>query len=66
MLADAQNGVVPLDLRAQLDAVENAATGFEAYPRSKKQAILGWIASAKRPETRQRRITRTIEDAAAP
>ena len=64
MLADAQNGVVPLDLRAQLDAVESAATGFEAYPRSKKQSILEWIASAKRPETRQRRITRTIEAAA--
>jgi uncharacterized protein YdeI (YjbR/CyaY-like superfamily) len=64
MLADAQNGVVPHDLREQLDAVETAATGFDAYSRSQKQAILGWIASAKRPETRQRRITRTIEAAA--
>ena len=64
MLADAQNGVVPLDLRAQLDAVETAAIGFDAYSRSKKRGILEWIASAKRPGTRQRRITRTIEAAA--
>ena len=30
MLADAQNGVVPDDLREQLGAVEIAATGFDA------------------------------------
>lgn len=64
MLADAQNGVVPPDLPAQLDAVETAATGFDAYSRSTKRTILKWIAKAKPPETRQRRITRTIEAAA--
>ncbi len=61
MLADAQNGIVPDDLREQLAAHEAAAGYFDAFSRSTKRAILEWIARAKRPETRQRRISRTVE-----
>ena len=64
MLADAQNGVVPDDLREQLAADETAAGHFDAFSRSTKRAILEWIARAKRPETRQRRMARTVECAA--
>jgi uncharacterized protein YdeI (YjbR/CyaY-like superfamily) len=64
MLADAQDGVVPDDLRERLAADEAAARHFDAFSRSTKRAILEWIARAKRPETRQRRIARTVESAA--
>jgi uncharacterized protein YdeI (YjbR/CyaY-like superfamily) len=64
MLADAQNGVVPDDLRAQLAADPGAAAHFDAFPRSAKRAALESIARAKRPETRQRRISWIVERAA--
>jgi len=61
MLADAQHGVVPDDLRQQLAADEAATDHFDAFSPSTKRAILEWIARAKRAETRQRRIARTVE-----
>ncbi|WP_219419642.1 YdeI/OmpD-associated family protein [Pseudonocardia nigra] len=63
-LADAQNGVVPDDLREQLAADETAAAHFAAFSPSARRALLEWIARAKRPETRQRRIARTVDAAA--
>lgn len=64
MLADAQNGIVPDDLRVQLAAHEAAAGHFDAFSRSTKRVILEWIARARRANTRQRRIARTVECAA--
>jgi len=64
VLADAQNGVIPDDLRDQLAADKAAAGHFDAFSWSAKRAALEWIARAKRPETRQRRIARTVECAA--
>lgn len=64
MLALAQSGVVPDDLRDQLDTDAIAAAWFDAVPRSTRRAILEWIARARRPETRQRRIARTVACAA--
>ncbi len=58
-LAEAQDGVVPPDLARAFDAV--AAAHFAAFPPSSKRLILKWIAKAKRPETRQRRIATTAE-----
>jgi uncharacterized protein YdeI (YjbR/CyaY-like superfamily) len=58
-LAEAQDGVVPPDLRRALDAT--AAAHFAAFPPSSRRLILEWIAKAKRPETRQRRIATTVE-----
>lgn len=62
MLADAQN-IVPDDLRQQLAADEAAERNFDAFSRAAKRTSLEWIARAKRPETRQRRIARTVENA---
>jgi len=62
-LAEAQNLVVPADLRAEFDRNEAAARLFEAFPRSSKRLILEWIALAKRPETRARRIRQTVTEA---
>jgi uncharacterized protein YdeI (YjbR/CyaY-like superfamily) len=64
VLADAQSGAVPDDLREHLATDEAAARHFEAFSRSAGRAILEWIARAERPETRQRRIARTGECAA--
>ncbi len=50
---------IPPDLAAALAAYESAQTHFEAFPRSVKRAILEWVASAKTPATRARRIEET-------
>jgi uncharacterized protein YdeI (YjbR/CyaY-like superfamily) len=62
-LAEAQNGVIPADLQAEFDRCPEAATHFAAFPPSSKRRILEWIALAKRPETRTRRIHQTITHA---
>ncbi len=55
---------IPPDLAAALAENETALANFEAFPRSAKRGILEWIASAKRAETRDRRIAETVELAA--
>ncbi|MCL4263871.1 MAG: YdeI/OmpD-associated family protein [Anaerolineae bacterium] len=47
------------DLETALAAYEVARQHFDAFPRSVKRAILEWIASAKKPETRAQRIAET-------
>ncbi|SDC69904.1 YdeI/OmpD-associated family protein [Rhodococcus tukisamuensis] len=51
---------LPDDLRDPLHRNEPARTNFEKFPPSSKRLILEWIAAAKKPETRQRRIDRTV------
>jgi uncharacterized protein YdeI (YjbR/CyaY-like superfamily) len=60
VLADAQDGVVPDDLRAALDPEPGAAAGFAALSASARRAALESIARAVRPPTRQRRIAATV------
>jgi uncharacterized protein YdeI (YjbR/CyaY-like superfamily) len=55
---------LPDDLREALAANETAKDNFEAFPPSSKKIILGWIASAKRPETRAKRIEEAVTLAA--
>ncbi len=55
---------IPLDLAAAFSANNAAWANFDAFPRSAKRGILEWIASAKRPGTRARRIAETVEHAA--
>lgn len=62
--ADAQNLIVPEDLQLRLEDDPVAASYFNAFPPSSKRLILQWISSAKKPETRQRRIEQTVELAA--
>lgn len=57
---DAENGVIPDDLRKALSENQRAFDHFQAFPASSKTRILGWIGAAKRPETRQRRIEQTV------
>lgn len=54
---------VPRDLAAALRS-SRARAHFDAFAPSVRKAILGWIATAKRPETRARRIEETARLAA--
>jgi uncharacterized protein YdeI (YjbR/CyaY-like superfamily) len=64
LLADAQAGIVPDDLRAALDAVPAAAEHWAAFPPSARRAGLESLALAKKPETREKRIARIVDRAA--
>ncbi len=55
---------IPPDLEKALAANETARQYFNAFPRSVKRAILEWIASARKAETRAKRIAETVSSAA--
>jgi uncharacterized protein YdeI (YjbR/CyaY-like superfamily) len=50
---------VPDDLAAEFDKYPAARVHFDAFPRSARHMALSWIAMAKRPETRARRVAET-------
>lgn len=56
--------VVPDDLARALAAHPPAADRFDAFPRSSRRLILEWIAQARTPATRERRIEETARLAA--
>ena len=58
-LDDYENLTEPDDLRRALDDRPKARGHWEAFPRSAKRAILEWIGSAKREETRAKRVRET-------
>ncbi|HEV7722036.1 MAG TPA: YdeI/OmpD-associated family protein [Iamia sp.] len=64
LLAAIEDGIVPDDVQGALDTVPAAAEHFAAFPPSARKQILAWIVTAKKPETRQRRIATTVEKAA--
>ena len=55
---------VPPDLAAALAANPNAQQYFDAFPRSVKRGIVEWIANARKPETRAKRVEETARLAA--
>lgn len=55
---------IPPDLESALAANPLAQQHWDDFPRSVKRGILEWIANAKRPETRARRVAETAELAA--
>jgi uncharacterized protein YdeI (YjbR/CyaY-like superfamily) len=64
-LDDVENLVEPPELKAALDANPAARENWDAFPPSAKKAILNWISTAKKPETRERRVAQTVAEAAA-
>jgi uncharacterized protein YdeI (YjbR/CyaY-like superfamily) len=48
--------IIPSDLEAALLQHESAMPFFESLSKSNKKMALYWISSAKRPETRQKRV----------
>lgn len=55
---------IPADLQQALTANEAAKANLEAFSSSSKKNILWWIKSAKRPDTRAKRIEETVTLAA--
>lgn len=57
--------VLSADEEARFRANEAAWAWFSARPPSFRKQALHWLVSAKRPETRERRLAALIEDSAA-
>ncbi len=54
----------PPDLTAALDAVPAARSAWDGFPGSARKAMLTWLVTAKRPETRGRRVAAVVDRAA--
>lgn len=50
---------IPPDLAVALDRFPDARRHFEGFPPSARRGILEWISTARRPETRARRVEET-------
>lgn len=55
---------VPSDLADALAAVPPAAANFAGFSPSVRKQVLWWVISARRPQTRERRIAETVSRAA--
>jgi uncharacterized protein YdeI (YjbR/CyaY-like superfamily) len=64
-MADAAEALIePDELAAALDAKPEARRQWDAFPRSPRRALIWWVMSAKRPETRDRRVAEIVDQAA--
>lgn len=63
-LAPAEELVIPDDLQQALAKQPTASRNFSTFRPSSRQMILAWITTAKKPETRQKRIEETVRLAA--
>lgn len=63
VLDDVEAEVVPDDLAAALDDRPPARQNFDAFPASARKAVLFWLVTAKRPETRAKRVRQAAEKA---
>src|SRR3954468_18638777 len=57
---------VPDDLAAALDAAPGARAAFDARSFSHRREWATWVAEAKRPEARGRRVARVVEQVLEP
>jgi uncharacterized protein YdeI (YjbR/CyaY-like superfamily) len=64
LLDDVENLVVPEDLDAAFAAHPGARASWDRFSRSSRKQMLTWIVTAKKPETRARRVQETAEKAA--
>jgi len=64
-LNDIDDAVIPDDLLKALRRNKKAFAHFEQFSPSARRLLLEWIAGARRPETRARRIAETVAAAAA-
>lgn len=54
----------PNDLRGALEADPKAWTNFREWGNSSRTACITWVTTAKKEETRRRRISRVVQRAA--
>ena len=64
ILDDVEELGIPADLELAFNAHPGSGDFFSGLSRSAKKSILQWLVLAKRPETRQKRITELAELAA--
>ncbi|HMX03413.1 MAG TPA: YdeI/OmpD-associated family protein [Chitinophagales bacterium] len=62
-LNEVETLAIPPDLQSALKKNKTALKHFNAFPASTKRAILQWLQSAKKEETRKRRIAQTVAEA---
>lgn len=62
-LADVDDLRMPDDLAEALRSRPPAEERFAAFPPSHRRNVLRWVATAKRPDTRRRRVEQAAEDA---
>jgi uncharacterized protein YdeI (YjbR/CyaY-like superfamily) len=60
-LDDIEDLVIPEDLKRSFEQNTIAKANFKGFSNSSKKQILYWIASAKRQDTKLRRIKKTVE-----
>ena len=60
LLADVEEGLVPPDVAVAFRKNVKARQNFDAFPPSSRKRILTWIVTAKRPETRKKRIAEAV------
>jgi uncharacterized protein YdeI (YjbR/CyaY-like superfamily) len=65
LLDDAEAGIVPDDLTTALGALPDATEHFRAFPPGEQRRILSWLALAKTPSTRKKRIEVTARSSQA-
>ena len=63
-LDDVEALILPEDLKVTFKNNAIALSNWEKFPRSVKRGILEWIKNAKKPATRNKRITETVNQAA--
>ncbi len=63
ILDEIEQLIVPNDLYESLRSNKNAFEYFDGQSKSIKKMLLYWVASAKRQETRQKRIIEIVENA---
>jgi uncharacterized protein YdeI (YjbR/CyaY-like superfamily) len=62
--ASLEADVIPPDLQKVFDKKRKAFENFQSFPPSSKRLIIQWIMDAKKLETRQQRIEKTVTLAA--
>lgn len=64
LLDDVEAEVIADDLARAFRAVHGSSAAFQALPASRRQQLLYWVYSAKRPATRAQRITAVVHGTA--
>jgi uncharacterized protein YdeI (YjbR/CyaY-like superfamily) len=63
MLDDVEALVLPEDLKTEFNKRDGALEYYESLSNSDKKIMLSWVAFAKRPETKRKRILEIAENA---
>jgi hypothetical protein len=54
---------VPNELAEALERIDGGPAAFAALPPGMRRSVLRWLEAARRPETRERRIERIVDEA---